>query len=677
MRLRDARRHSRYLFRRSLTEYDSWAEIKHLNPKFKYLGGLYRCTISAGRARLTRYHACAYKLIKIVGDIVVGNCFGRNQGQPVVFRAMTNPLSAAVQDLVQEREVPTVGLYGYRFFRPQPLPALKPDHPDVAASIEGDLATPHYLPPDLVERVDEYEHSSLVTDMGRMAPSMAVLTEKPSKPLDLDVLWDMFVTDSLETPYGQDSIVIVPPEFTAVEMSCQTQTTSACGLMALSSQHGHDAGTKKDMHDSAIAINLQDKLGDHVPPANPFKPSLKAEVIKRNKKVRTIMLESQPNFMVLKHYFSSLASCWADPYSNIAIGLSSRDGDFKSIVYQWWMESDMGHDEFLQWLKTAPAHESDKKSWESSTNVTDGVAFLLHLLVRVDIHEKDARLVDRALADYFNPHIQYDAQRAYVAPWRVPSGSYLTSYGNSWRHRAMAKWVINFIGRHGTAGSDSCGCGVCTIGSRAGLEDWARPVSDQEIRMLSRFRVLGDDFIAINPVAHSFDWIMDHVFGTTTVTEVKQFYSEPGLDAPQGAEFLRRHFYLDDSVTPHRLWTFRDAARVLAKLYKGGHRATRERFLAAVDSALNDAGHNEQLFRILLNLRYVMVGNGVIDLDRYRDALALYIRKNPMLEFMSLGYIPTFADIANLDASMLSPLLEVKRSRATEPHGMTPRMYLA
>lgn len=675
--MRDARRHSRFLFNRGLKHFDAWAEIQHLHPKIRYFKGQYRGTIQTGRARLTRYHHCAYQLIVVLADIVVGNCFSRHQRQPVVFRAMTNPLSEATGALVVERGVRTVGLYGYRHFRPQVLAALRPDHPEVLSAIVGDLTAPHYLPPDLLERIDEYEHSSQVRDMGRMAPSMAVLTEKPPKELDREVLWDLFVADCLEIPFGDDILPIVPPEFTAVEMSCQTQTTSACGLMALSSQHGTDAGTKKDMLDSAIAINLQDKLGSHRPPANPFKPSLKAEVIKKTKKVRTIMLESQPNFMVLKHYFGPLASAWADPYGGMAIGLSSSSGDFKAIPYQWWCETNMQHDEFLDWLGTQPAHESDKAAWESSTNATDGIAFLLHLLMRTDVHPNDRRLVDRALADYFNPHVQYDAQRAYVAPWRVPSGSYLTSYGNSWRHRAMARWVVEWLGRHGSAGSDDCACGVCDVAKFQALTDWGKPISDQELRILSRFFVMGDDFIAINPVAHVFDWVLDFKFGTTTKTVVKPFYSEPSLSMPQGAEFLRRHFYLDRSTSPYRLFTFRDAGRLLAKLYRGGHRNTRERFLAAVDSALNDVGANEQLFRIVHNLRFLIAGEGPLDLEKYKDALKVYLRKNPMLEFMSLGYVPTYADILNLDASILGPLLEVKKSRATSEHGMTPRMYLS
>lgn len=40
-----------------------------------------------------------------------------------------------------------------------------------------------------------------------------------------------------------------------------------------------------------------------VPGCLPYKPVAKDEVIKKGKKVRTIMVESQPNFMVLKHFF--------------------------------------------------------------------------------------------------------------------------------------------------------------------------------------------------------------------------------------------------------------------------------------------------------------------------------------------------------------------------------------
>lgn len=659
---------------------DYWEEIRHLHPSVYYDRKCrrYKCVIRTGCAKLVRVHACAYHLFRIVALVVLENCVTRFQRQPQLFRTMTNPLSKAVGELVAERGLPVRPVLGYRYFRPQMLQPLQSDHPAVKSAIDAEMGDPFHLPQSLKDEINSYQHSSEVRDMGRLAPSIVCLGEKPPKPLDMDVLWDLFVTESLTLPVNTDGNVVVvkPQEFTPLEMVRQPQTNSASGLLPLYVSDGVTTGSKKKMHESAIAVNLQDKLGEHVPPFLPFKPALKGEVIRDSKKVRTILLESQANYMVLKHYFGKLASDWSDAAGGIAIGMSNKGGDFKAIPYSWWLETDLGHDAFLDWLATQNAHESDKSSWESSTNATDGLAFVLGLLMRVEVNVADEKLVARALADYACPHVQFDIGKVYSVPWRVPSGSYLTSYGNSKRHASMARWVVDWMASHGSAGSWTCDCAVCVEGREKDLPDWGKEVTDLELRLLDRFFVLGDDFICLNPAPYVFDWVLDRQFGTTTKTVVKPFFSTPGLEEPEGAEFLRRHFSLE-RTSPRQVRTFRAPGRLLGKLFRGGHRHTRERFLAAVDSAMNDCGANEQLFRVLYNLHYIIAGDGGLDRNRYGDALMKYVRKNPYIDFMALGYVPTYADMVNMDAAMLEPLLAVKRSRAAARLGMTPAQYEA
>lgn len=680
MRIRNAKRLSSFKYRRAEIPFDYWLEIQPYKPILSYHRETrtFKCVINTGCAKLVRVHTCAYQLFRIVAHVVVDNYVTKFQRQPVVFRPMSNPLSKAAADLIEERGLHTTSVYGYRHFRPQPLSNLQKAHPDVESAIASEMEAPYHLPQSLIESIKGYQHSSTVKDLDRVAPGLVCLGALPPRELDYEVAWDLFVEESLTLPAAEDGdlILVEVPEFTVVEMSRQPQTTSASGLMALSIQDGCTVGSKKTMHDAAIAINLQDKLGTHIPPLNPAKPALKPEVIKVGKDVRAILLESQPNYMVLKHYFGSLASRWADFAGGVAIGMSNRRGDFKAIPYGWWQESDLEHDEFLDWLSTQSAHESDKTKWESSTNATDGYPFIIGMLMRVNIVPADRRLVLRALADYVRPHVQFDVGKVYSAPWRVPSGSYLTAYGNSKRHKMMANWVITWLAEHGSAGSDNCPCPYCTKGRGLGLIGWGRAITDQEFRMLKRFHVMGDDFLALNPVPHVFDWLLDEVFGTTTKTVVRPFFSEAGLVEPLGAEFLRRHFSLDRSVSPHVVRTFRAPGRLLGKLFNGGHRCTKERFLAAIDSALNDVGANYPLFKILYNLHHVIIGGCDLNLSKYRDALQQYVRKNPLIEFMALGYVPSYSDLLNLDANILDPLVAVKRSDAARAVGMTPAMYL-
>nr|UYL94335.1 MAG: putative RNA-dependent RNA polymerase [Enontekio quenyavirus] len=679
MRLRDAKRLIRFKYMKNQIPFNYWSEIAPYDPELTKdpKKDKYRCVIKTRGARLVRVHICAYHLIRIVAEVVVDNYLAKFQRQPVIFRPMSNPLSKGVQATVEEYGLEIAGVFGYRHFRPQPLSALPREHPEVTSCIQAELDAPFRLPDSLKQEIDQYEHSSLVKDITRMAPSMVCLGEKPPKDFDVDVAFDIFIDEVLSMPFQQDCSLVVHqvPEFSVAEMSRQPQTNSACGLMALSIIDGVTTGTKKDMHDSAMAVNLQDKLGEHVPPFLPYKPALKGEVIKKGKKVRTILLESQPNYMVLKHFYGPLASEWADPAGGVAIGMSSQGGDFKCIPYSWWMESDLDHDEFLDWLATQDAHESDKTSWEASTNATDGVPFLLSLLMRVDHDPRDSRLLARALADYICPHVQYDIGKVYRVWWRVPSGSFLTAYGNSRRHRSMARWVLRWMAQHGAAGSSSCRCNVCAAAPP--LVGWGDPVTDLQLRIGSRFFVLGDDFIGLTPSPEVFDWVLDYVFGTTTKTVVRPFFSVPGLEEPTGVEFLRRHFYLDRAAIPFQVRTFRAPGRVLGKLFNGGHRGSKERFLSAVDSAMADCGYNELLFRILLNMHYIIAGDGAYDLSKYRDALQEYIRKSPLIEIMALGYVPTFTDIVNLDANIYDPLLAVKHSDACAALGLTPGQFVS
>lgn len=116
--------------------------------------------------------------------------------------------------------------------------------------------------------------------------------------------------------------------------------------------------------------------------------------------------------------------------------------------------------QFLDWLSGIDINESDKSAWESSTNEVDGLIFIISLLCRINFN-KDEKLLQRALADYINPPVQINGNRVFFAPWRIASGTYLTAYGNTERHRSMNFWMADFLETHGSYGNDNCVCTVC------------------------------------------------------------------------------------------------------------------------------------------------------------------------------------------------------------------------
>lgn len=93
--------------------------------------------------------------------------------------------------------------------------------------------------------------------------------------------------------------------------------------------------------------------------------------------------------MVLKHVFGDIVSLERDPASGRCIGMSSHEGASRAIFERWFhvYHRRTGGDwpSFLDWLETVHGHESDKKSWEASPGPTDLWAYLIMLLVQVDL----------------------------------------------------------------------------------------------------------------------------------------------------------------------------------------------------------------------------------------------------------------------------------------------------
>lgn len=233
-----------------------------------------------------------------------------------------------------------------------------------------------------------------------------------------------------------------------------------------------------------------------------------------------------------------------DVPAGYAIGLSTMGGGFKQIFFKWfsvWIKYHEGNwNDFLEWLDHQQIDEADKKAWESSTNQVDGLTYLISMLVQIaTIRDPVGRkLLARALADYANPPVQIDSDKVYCMPWRVASGSYLTAHGNTRRHGSMVDYVCDEVEIHGYQfGRDGCPCAFCAL--VASVEGFGTRVSEEQLDYLRARFILGDDFIAINGLA-VFGKMVDAIFGTTTVTEFKPMFSDPGPQEPLGAEFLKK-----------------------------------------------------------------------------------------------------------------------------------------
>nr|QIQ61201.1 MAG: putative RNA dependent RNA polymerase [Sina virus] len=658
MRRAKARRLSRWLFTVDLIQYDIYAECVKIGgePTYNAETGKFHYKVDRG-AVFERCHSCCYELVKIVFSHLVNSnsCF---QKQKIQYHSMSSPLSLQIVSDLEAKGVDLVSVPGFRHTRPQPLRRKKKVHPDVARVVKE---LEDELPVDVKTDYDEYLYSADVDDIVLQAKGYTVLCEKPPRDADFDQWYEMFLRMAVQQPEVEP--LHIPP-VTVEKLMDQTQANSSAGLLNLNSLFGECIGTKKQMQAGAAAINLNDLQGKNraFPSAQLCKPAGKLEVIKKNKKVRTIQVESQADFMILKYYGEHFVT-ESDVPSGRAIGLSTLRGDFKQIIFTWykiWLHYNNGSwNKFLDWLDHAPISMSDKTAWESSTNAVDGSIYVWkYLLSFTTPRDPNAdRVLARALADYMNPAIQIDKDKVYFAPWRIASGSYLTADGNTRRHMSMTDWICDFLETHGNEfqARDDCTC----IGCRCLRDnpDIGGSYQPMDIDLLRHSFKLGDDDISINPHPYAWDKFMDAVFGTTTKSEETKFFSQPGLFKPEGAEFLKKHFYLDKSSGTWNVRIFRAPARLLAKLCKGSSNTDNARFYVACQSALWECGYNKPLYDLVRRMAERLQS---ADVDaRFSHFTKDYVKRSPALGDSLAAYIPDWNVIVDADASLLYPMEKV------------------
>jgi len=601
-----------------------------------------------------RAHACHWALSEKVYEQYASQSITVFQRQRVVSSEMTTPLTAAIKANLVSVGASMVSLGGFRHSRPQPLSRSFPVDPVVDRIVREEISE---------SEVEGYVHSSQVEDLQLMAKGFTVLLEKQNKEFDFETFWHLFVVVSLELPEPRR-----PERLTPTAELGQVQPSTSCGLLPLNSIYGSCSGSKREMHNSAVAVNVAARAWGGIPGCLPFKPVSKPEVIKVGKKVRTIMIESQADVLVMRHFFAGLASDERRVPRGRAIGLSSVKGSFRMMFMSWfkiWTKHfpKGGWNEFLGWLEQQPMSESDKSAWESSTNETDGLAYLLGILLELDgVDAGDELLLARCLADYINPPVQIDGDLVYFAPWRVPSGSYLTAHGNTERHWLMARWVCDYFQEHGGAGTLGCTCRWCrAVGHVAGFGE---RLSELQLDMLRAYFVMGDDFIGFAYGSTVFDALMDEVFGTTTNSTVETVFGGPGK---KSVEFLRKQFILDKTFNTWNVRTFRQSERVLAKIFHGSSRRRQSDFKAGLLSAVWDVGANRELYcRLVSMLRRL----GAVNPVEVRDKLKKLVKRNPALAETSPDYIPEYSVVLNSDGSLLSPLEKVWWTSVYEENGL-------
>lgn len=531
-----------------------------------------------------------------------------------------------VQNPVSENFSLQVQAYTDKHFRHFRLPdygkitnltTFKPD-PDVEQAIQKALK---HVPDDVRAKINKYQHSSEVTETVRLIPSVAKLAEKPPKKLDREVAKRaliMRIMRSRQQIKNRARADFCPEEL----LKFSQNNSSSAGIVPNQQIMGTSScvtGKKGEFFAAAVTRNTRDRIIDtSPPPCLPYKPFRKSEVQSVDKPVRGIQNESLPNYMVLSMTEPKEKSF---KYGN-AIGMGGPDNDYQILFNYWYVMCRRYKGftwlEFIDFLRKQGIHESDKKGWEASTNVTDGLPnAIFDIATKIYPTEGDKRVYIRAYSDYACPLIYYDGW-GFFAPWRVGSGTYKTSSGNTERHRTMNDYMCYHIHHHNFHLSRvDCDCECCKlIGQDV-------PVDPMLYRLRRQAFIQGDDYISVSfGIAEDkvFDRLVDFIFGTTTKTEHKQFEHD--------AEFLRRRFY----VCGEDILSYKESSRAIAKLVKGEHRRTINRFVMAALSAKIEVGINEtanEFINQVLAELVCKVDSSIVDEEqrykRYGDVGALLL----------------------------------------------------
>lgn len=649
MRTCRSKRFSAYLYKVGKEPVDIVAEVNSIGFVIKHRKDVgFVASYRRGDLIFERVHPCHFRLARLCYQHWKSHTITTYQHQVIKTVNMTTPLTRALQQDLASKGVEMAKIAGFRHTRPAPVAKLKAKPPVVQRAIAA-----LEIPQPLRDEIETYHHSSEETDLNLMVKGYTVLHERPAMACEFEEFYQVFVRMALEVPGVLEDI----PDLRLGDLLDQPQPSSSSGLLPLNSLFGACQGSKKEMHCAASAVNQADVCWKTVPGCIPNKPVGKDEVIRKGKKVRTIMVESQANAMVLRHFFEKTVSIDRDIPRGRAIGLSSLGGSFKIIVMRWFSivskHLELDWNAFLLWLAEQPINESDKSAWESSTNELDGLPYVIYMLLSIrNVDDPTSqKLLSRAIADYINPPVQLDGDLIAFAPWRVASGSYFTAHGNTFRHWLMCQWVCDYIERHNNfLGSSLCSCKVCV---RFVDEDWFEgSVTALELDLMRAFFVMGDDFIGLGYHMQAFNSILDFVFGTTTKAERKRFFSTPSLAEPEGCEFLKKHFFLDTSFRTYNVRTFRAPGRLLAKLIKGRAATRPETFRVACLSALWEIGYNKPLYEIV---RAMMEEVPPPDGDP-KKWVEKYLCRVPALADIELSYVPEWEVIVNADASLIKPL---------------------
>nr|QFR59057.1 MAG: putative RNA dependent RNA polymerase [Zhupengkeng virus] len=379
-----------------------------------------------------------------------------------------------------------------------------------------------------------------ITDVNEVAAGAMTLSTpvgmERENHVDLYDMWVAFVYSVIhdvpntggDTPEIVHSVV---PESDLVSLSVQRVERKGVGNFNVG---GRMKKTEVAV-ESAMAVVANNQ--SETPVCFPVKPSVKQEVVKVGKSPRTIYNVASTEFLALK----SLEAIYKEK-RGVAAGTASGEP-----IEGAWAEKlarvithGLAEDP-IDALEDSGIHFSDKTTYERYTIVQTAIVYLCILLVRAgsDIMNFKGSLA-AAFANYVYPYVSLRGDLGFRCEGAVPSGSNLTSHGNTHRHRQNVNIFTSHVEMHdGVIGLHDC-CKLCQLMCDSGFDLVYYDESD--VHRLRQCVLMGDDFIACyGRLAKVYDVVGDKWFGSKTKAGERQC----AFDNDEAA-FLQRVFMKDD-----------------------------------------------------------------------------------------------------------------------------------
>jgi hypothetical protein len=378
--------------------------------------------------------------------------------------------------------------------------------------------------------------------------SVYMLKQKPMH-VSVDLIEDMLYDLIGSLPYGDDGVQIevdVPSPFLP---GMYEPNESAVGYTFDSALPV--PGSKIDTYYSVLVPGLKklkEESAKGVAEPLPYRTITKNEVVKKEKKSRSIQVSAYVSHVVGHNVVLPVLETAVTTWDGMYTKLPMTCGGTLRVVYDMLIKYRMITGKVLS-LEDVEFVEADKKNWEGRADPVSGMLLwvLYGLMLPRDV--LDDVLMRNCLRwfwrDYLRPLFPLQGNAFYTRFGAVPSGSPLTSVGNTHRHKFVRRAFGSFVRLHGYK---SDGCEICKE-----VGEWVADPIDLEVE-LHCCAIMGDDFLGLKtPLSLLCAKFCDFAFGMETEFEVKKASDKP--------EFLRTSF------AGGTIW--RDFDRVFAKMYHG------------------------------------------------------------------------------------------------------------